>query len=171
MEKDLTILLDFDDVVTPTLEEVLKLHNKDNPNNKYTVEDIKSWSLPDGVSQYFKEVDFESISDKNDSIGAITALLAMPNVEVFIITASHPLNFIKKREWVSRNVPDFPLDNMILAVNKSVIKGDIFVDDAVHNLDTSIATNRILMDMPHNRECKCYRRINSLWELVYEIVK
>lgn len=170
MKKDVTILLDFDDVITPTLEEVLKLYNKVNPCNKYTVNDIKSWNLPNGVSQYFKYIDFENVSDKNDSINAITALLALPHVRVFIVTASHPLSFIKKREWVSRNIPDFPLDNMILAVNKSIIKGDVFVDDAIHNLDTSIATNRILMDMPHNRECGCYRRINSLWE-IYDLVK
>lgn len=166
-----TIALDFDDVITPTLEEALNIYNK-KYNKCIRTEDITSWDLNKEIVECFKEIDFSKIKCKFNSLIYIKELLLMTNV--IIVTASCPETYLKKYYWILNNLPEFNINNFICCSNKEYIDADILVDDREYNLDkfTDSSPNKkgILFCMPHNKNNKKYIKIHTLKTLV-EVMK
>ena len=59
--------------------------------------------------------------------------------------------FKNKYDFIRREFPRIPLENIIFTSSKHMIKADIQIDDKVSNLDSSIET-RILFPSYHNKE-------------------
>ena len=71
-----------------------------------------------------------------------------------------------------RYFPFIDWDHVIISSRKQMIRGDVLVDDAPHNLE-DFEGNRILMDAPHNRSCRAalknILRVHG-WQEVYDII-
>ena len=71
--------------------------------------------------------------------------------QVYIVTNSHYRTLIAKMENVLFNYfPFLSWDQVIIASHKQMIRGDVLVDDGIHNLIDGDYI-KILMDRPYNR--------------------
>lgn len=92
---------------------------------------------------------------------------------VYIVTATHHANFnIKMEQVLLKYFPYIKRTDVIVAYNKSMIRGDVRVDDGVHNLEGCEGL-KILIDMPHNRSYDA--ELNGIhrashWRDVYELI-
>lgn len=161
-----TLVCDFDDVIVPTLAEAVNLCNQENGTN-LTVEDFREWDVNkvyDGFGKYFYAIDFTKIEEKNNSIQHLKEL--SEDFEISIATASHVDKFKEKEKWIHENLPFIHKDNIMLVRNKAVLRGDVLVDDGIHNFGGDFSM-KCLYTTPANKEFNINAfRINSLDELV-----
>lgn len=171
------ILIDIDDTITNFCDVLLTDLNRIH-NTNYTKEDITSWNW---LSETFKEPwiplekeDFwNRIVVSQDAIDFIEELRKNKN-EVYLITAAFPNDTlgIKIRSTISFFNPELiNYHNIIVCYNKSVIEGDIRIDDGIHNLVNNNSIN-YLYNQPWNKniDIKKYKnliRINSFNQLKF----
>ena len=165
------ILIDIDDTITNfcdvLLEDLNKIYNKN-----YKREEVSSWSW---LSEHFekpwipleKEDFWNNIKVNQDAINFIENLRKNNN-EVYLVTAAFPNDTlgIKIRTTISFFNPELiNYHNIIVCYNKSVINGDIRIDDGIHNLINNESIN-FLYTQPWNknidtRKYKNLIRMNS----------
>jgi 5'-nucleotidase len=80
-----------------------------------------------------------------------------------------------KRAWLAQWFPKLNLRNLIAVQRKEIVRGDILIDDAPHNISAWIDTNRsaIIMDRPWNQDLICHDVIASRahnWDDVIDIL-
>lgn len=177
--KKLTILVDADDTIEYLLKAWMAILNE-RYNTSVQVSDITSWNLQDAFPSLTKEEVYaplreDSIWDKVEpnryAIHYIRKLIEDGH-DVYIVTATHYSTYKAKMEKVLlRHFPIRP-ENVIVAYNKGMIRGDVRVDDAVHNLEGYDGV-KILIDAPHNRDYNArahgVHRV-SWWGDVYKII-
>jgi 5'-nucleotidase len=92
--------------------------------------------------------------------------------ETYILTAAWPTDddcYIEKTRWIRNWLPFFNLRNLITTWNKSLIKGDVLVDDAPTFLE-SYNAETIAYDFPYNRNVKVTYRAQN-WKEVGKILR
>lgn len=143
----MVILLDFDDVVYPFLQEAIDICNKNN-KTEYKIDDIKGYfNIPKDIMECFKLVEYNG-SDKNNAI-YYTKKLCKKH-DVYILTASMHENLYEKINWIETYLPEIGWEKTIVGKNKQMIKGDVIIDDAWHNIIGHDAKYKFLYNMPHN---------------------
>lgn len=88
--------------------------------------------------------------------------------DVYILTCPWPTSkncIPEKIEWVKKNLPFFNLRNMIFSCNKSLLHGDVLIDDAPHYLNSNNAKTTIAFDYPYNRSCEADYRAATWLEI------
>jgi len=154
----LTILVDMDDTIEQLLQTwVRKLNEKYDRNVDY--EDILSWDIDDAYPGLTKEqvfsVPFEpgfwkTVEPIPGAAEALQRLIANGH-EVFIVTASYPESVPEKmNDLLFRYFPFLSWRNVIITAHKQMIRGDVLIDDGIHNLEGGDYT-KILMTAPHNK--------------------
>ena len=146
MTKKYRIWFDQDSVVYDLSSVWYALHNKDFPNHDLRVEDVDGWDTSAQCKKNNCAADIYSYfnypqvwSDGNilgDADKYIERYSADERLELgFLTTAANILSTPYKIEWLQNN---FPYVKDIVINYKSHIKhllrGDILVDDAIHNL-------------------------------------
>lgn len=166
------ILFDMDDVITNFLGSVIDIYNK-RKGTSFSIEEVRSWDLSENfdedIFQIFREDGFFlQLEEKNESTKVVRDLIESTRYDIFIITACNSAyELVEKVEWMRKFIPDFNLDRLISCKEKSIIRGDLIVDDKIDNLiECSPFMECILYDMPHNRECTSFQRIRNLQELL-----
>lgn len=146
MEKTI-LLLDSDGVMCDISKEWCKRYNEKYGDN-LTVEQFHgTWSgmekvvKPEcGVKVYdiIKEPGFfENLNPLEGAIEGLELLCKQNDIEPYILTAfsGHENIAYGKMKWYKKHCPFFNCDdNMILTHAKSLVHGDILVDDSVKNL-------------------------------------
>ena len=153
------ILIDIDDTISNFGEVLLKWLNLEN-NTNYKKEDIDNWEWfrekfndpwkPTEYKKFWKEVKIDK-----DAIKCIENL-AIKGHEVYLVTASFPSDTLgyKIRKTLSNfNKNLINRNNIIVCYNKGLIKGDIRIDDGIHNLYNDGSLN-ILYSQPWNQNFK-----------------
>lgn len=178
--KKLTILVDMDDTIEDLLHAWLGYLN-----NRYglhvTDEDVHDWDLtiayPSLTASQVYDVLYE-----DDMWRTVTPLpgaskymqkLLDDGHEIYIVTnANYQTLRTKMCEILFRFFPFMDWRHVIIATNKQMIKGDVLVDDAPHNL-VGGEYLKIMMDAPHNRNFDesqyGVQRVNA-WADVYSII-
>ncbi|MEG1563857.1 MAG: hypothetical protein RR365_09040 [Bacteroides sp.] len=93
--------------------------------------------------------------------------------QVCIVTASHYSVVNVKIEWLLAHYPFLSWEQVIIADNKQLIRGDVLVDDGPHNLIGG-RYEKILFDVPHNwhfDEKSIGATRAKSWEEVYETIR
>lgn len=93
--------------------------------------------------------------------------------EVYIVTSAHYKSVVHKVEKVLlKHFPYIPWERVIITSKKQMIKGDVLIDDAVHNLVNG-DYHKFLMNAPHNQsydeKADGMVRVSS-WEEIYELI-
>lgn len=116
-------------------------------------------------SKYFYLFDFSNAIEKNNSLKYIKELC--DNHDVYIATASHIDKFNQKYLWLLKHAPFIKEDNIMLIKDKSLLRGDIIVDDAPHNFGGDFKY-KFMYNSNHNINCdlKGVKRIDTLKEVV-----
>lgn len=157
MEK-LTLLVDMDDTIEDLLGAWLTYLNQKHGTN-VGKDDITQWDISAAFPSLSKQQVYEpillndfwkTVKPKDGAYDALEKMLADGH-SIYIVTASNHETLHTKMECVLfRYFPFLSWNNVIVTSNKQMIKGDILIDDGVHNLIGGEYVG-ILMDAPHNK--------------------
>ena len=155
---EMTILVDMDDTIEYLLQAWVQAIN-DQYGRDVSWESIDSWD----VSAAFPGLSREQVYEvpllpgfwKNVKPvpGAAEALQRFMEAghEVYIVTATPYQSVTEKMtDVLFRYFPFLSWKQLIVTSNKQMIRGDVLIDDGVHNLEGGDYI-RILMTAPHNR--------------------
>lgn len=181
----MVILVDMDDVLERLVEAWCRWLNEKH-GTAVQAQDVTHW----GIRKFFPTLtrsevfaplyidDFwATVRPRADAIEYIMKIHEDGD-EIYVVTASDYRTIKSKFDYVVRRYfPWISWDHMIIASNKQMIKGDILVDDGIHNL-VGGCYEKILMTAPHNQHIaldasnntKDIRRADS-WEDVYDIIQ
>lgn len=176
-----TILIDSDDTQTEFVEPLLQLYNNKYDDNIH-ISDITDWNIhkfiKEDCNNIFKEfVDYDFIMNSNpisNSIYVINRLHQKYNI-VFL-SAVFPTNVLARHDKLSSMFDWYNYaDNLIIATNKSLVHGDVLIDDRFSNHSSSVK-HSILFDRPWNEKYKLnsnmYRMDNwlEIEKKIYELL-
>ena len=177
---EMTILVDMDD----TIEQLLKAWIN-WINGKYgrsaTLDDITDWN----VQQPYPGLTRKQVYGVTYEPGFWKTVEPMPGAaeglkhlidaghEVFIVTAT-PYEHMREKmtEVLFKYFPFLTWDQVIITSRKQMIRGDVLIDDGIHNLEGGNYT-KIMFTAPHNRnydaEANGMIRVRT-WDEVVRII-
>ena len=177
----MTILIDMDDTIESLLKAWVSGVNKKYGRN-VSCEDVTSWD----VSSAFPGLTHEQVyavpleqgfwKTVEPIPGAAEAIQRFMDAghEVFIVTAT-PYESVteKMTEVLFRYFPFLTWKQLIITSRKQLIRGDVLIDDGVHNLEGGDYV-KILMTAPHNRnydaEANGMIRVQT-WAEIEEVIR
>lgn len=176
--RKLTILIDLDD----TLENLCEVWT-DVINEQFgthvVAKDIRTWDVgrvfagvdrEDIFAQLLKKELWERVRPLPGAVKCVEKLINDGH-DVYIVTASHPSSVGTKLDtFLFKYFPFIDWDHVIIASNKQMIRGDVMVDDAPHNLIGG-KYYRILKTAYHNMDynAKAHGMVRfDNWEDIYE---
>lgn len=157
-DKRLTILVDMDDTIEGLVDAWVRWLNTYNGTSVQR-NDITDWE----ITSFFPQLTAEEVYaplEVNDFWKTVRPFedaqkylqrLISDGHKVFIVTASDYRTLPSKMENVLfKYFPMFTWNDVIITSHKQLVKGDVLVDDGVHNL-LGGDYEKLLMDAPHNR--------------------
>lgn len=176
----MTILVDMDDVLEDLTGAWI-----DFLNNEYGTgvnrDTPREWEMDKSFPELTKaqvyaplyDPDFWNTVKPIPNAPAALERLIREGFDIYVVTASNYVTLQAKMDDVLfKYYPFLDWDNVIVTSNKQIIRGDILIDDAPHNLLDG-DYYKILMDAPHNRnfdaELFGIHRAHS-WKEIYRIV-
>ena len=167
------LLCDLDDVLNCFGDYWIPIYNEKSGDN-LTVDRITDWNLSRFVLPEWKEKIFSKEIVLQDGFFLNIPIkeyavefmeYCCQRLETYIVSASYPETVNDKAKWIMRNFPFFDIKRFIPCYDKFMIKGDLMVDDGVHNLETFDGLG-LLMDRPWNRRHNKHARFYDLREVV-----
>lgn len=161
MRKKATILIDMDDVLEDLLGAWVKALNE-KFGTSVAPSDVVTWELEpyfpgltrQDLYSVFRTPGFWlNLEPRPGAVDAVNKLLDL-NYDVKIVTAATPESAFEKSEWLKKWLPRIPWEDVIITSNKQLIRGDVLIDDGVHNLIGG-KYRKILVDRPHNQSFDC----------------
>ena len=155
--KKLRILVDMDDTIEYLLMAWIDCLNKRH-GASVNWQEIREWSIPavypmltrGQVFAPLLEDDFWKTVKPIDGAAEVLEWAIREGHEVYIVTASAYETIKSKMDNVLFHYfPFISWSNVIIASNKQMIRGDILIDDAPHNLVNGPYV-KVLMTAPHN---------------------
>ena len=157
------IICDIDNLINNLAEKTIEVYNSCT-NKDIQFSDITSYNfydcLPkedaDGIVSLFKKKSlWDSLKPLEGSQGGLKKLIKKGH-RVYLATATDPVNFEWKIDWLKQYFPFISEDNVIRIMDKSLLKADVIVDDCLDNLIGNFA-ERVVLDYPWNQnELKDY---------------
>lgn len=155
--KRLRILVDMDDTIEHLLMAWINCLNMRH-GKSVNWEDIREWSVPsvypdltrEQVYAPLLEDDFWKTVKPMEGAAEVLKWAIEQGHEIYIVTASAYETIKSKMENVLfRYFPFITWSNVIITSNKQMVRGDILIDDAPHNLINGSYV-KVLMTAPHN---------------------
>ena len=172
--KRILIGIDCDDVLNNLVKGILAEHQKQT-GRIIKEEDVLSWDFNEldiDKESVFPKIDPENLEPKLDNINALKELFDLENtyleVKTYIVSQCPIEKALPRINFIKKYLPDFDNKRFISIADKSLIKLDYLVDDALHNIEAcnKYGVKTFLLDMPYNRNIKVERRIYRLSEFV-----
>lgn len=158
MEKsDYVVLFDADDVLWDLLTPWVKELNKIS-KYQHNQEDIKQWNLKDSYPDLTEDQICSFLFDYrlwnnvkiNTSVAKAVKKLYVLGFNVYICSNTcYRTAKYKYEKLISKYYPFIDENHIIWCSNKQLIKGNILIDDAVHNLIGG-SYHKVLFNRPHN---------------------
>ena len=154
----MTILVDMDDTIECLLAAWVKVLNE-HYGRTVTTEDVTDWDVTKAYPGLAKEQVYGVLNEEgfwgrvDPMPGAAEALqrFIAKGHEVYIVTATAYESVPEKmRDLLFRWFPFISWGNVIIAARKQMIRADVLIDDAVHNM-VGGQYAKILVDAPYNR--------------------
>lgn len=176
----MTILVDADGVLENLTSELTALLNE-KYGTDVQFEQMREW----GFSKAFPELTYEQIFsaeleetlyDRIRPIGGapeyLKKLIDDGNTVYVVTSTPYEAVSLKIKKVMERFFPFLTWENFIIASRKQMIKGDVLIDDGIHNL-LGGDYRKILFDAPYNRdydaEANGMIRVSS-WEEIYKAI-
>jgi 5'-nucleotidase len=188
-----TILVDLDGVVVNYMGHVLlRLKTQPGVTERYpeildvNYEDISFW----GLGELFPNIEIKQLIDITKTLpemflgpepieGSLKALeIIASEFNVFLcsstFSAKHEADhvYLEKIQWVRRYLGSEWVDRVILTRDKTVVSGDILIDDKprISGINKNPSWQHVLFDQPWNREIEDLPRLVG-WDNPEQIVK
>lgn len=176
------LILDQDQVICKWVERVLEWYNEDY-GTSFTRDDVKDyWAMetilgPQGKPFLRSCMRYPRLYDYLDPVeGAVEGIKTLMDKghDIIIATAVPPSAYDAwggKVEWTRRNMPFFPIKNLMLAQRKDVIKGDLLLDDGPHNIKAWKKSGQyaVVFDCPWNQDVAGDQRVKN-WDEFIQLV-
>lgn len=152
------IVCDIDNICNNLTEKTLELYNS-RSGKSVQMSDLTTYNfadcLPkedaDAIISLFKEKKlWNSLTPIAGASNGLKTLIKQGH-RIYLATATDPINFAWKVEWIKKNFSFINADNIIRIMDKSLLKADIIIDDHLDNLVGNTAY-RICLDYPWNRD-------------------
>tara|TARA_B100001146_G_scaffold222761_1_gene235821 strand:+ start:32328 stop:32852 length:525 start_codon:yes stop_codon:yes gene_type:complete len=125
-------------------------------------------AFPNGKKHVYQKGFFRTIPVMNDAVDVMKQLSA--KYEIFIVSAAmeFPNSLFEKYEWLDEHFPFIHWKHRVFCGDKSVIQGDILIDDHFKNLDY-FSGKTYLFTQPHNSNAdpKAHERVAN-WKNIAE---
>lgn len=171
----MTILVDIDSTIT-NFGEMLLLANNQSYGTNYRYTDITSYDWFDQTfTSPWKPTEYRCFWNTVEvNPASVTALerWVRQGHKVLLVTASHFNNTLSYK--INKTIESFNPDlinerNVVIAQDKSVIMGDIMIDDCVDNL-INFSGVRICYAQPWNQDFKEVFRYNN-WNKIDSVIQ
>lgn len=155
----MVILIDADGVLENLTEEMLAYINE-RYGTAVKFEDIREWDLGKAFPTLTREQVYETELEENlyprlkpiEGAPEYVKRLIEDGHEVYVVTNTPYRAVVPKMEMVIKEYyPFLKWENFIITSNKQMIKGDILIDDGIHNLIGGDYKG-ILFDAPYNAQ-------------------
>ena len=162
------VLFDMDDVIVDFLGGLLENFNYKYGTN-FSKKDVDVWNLEHTLGSNVWGIMnepgfFLNLKPKGNSIEIIKRIIDN-GFDVLIVTACDPDAYKEKLEWIKHHMPYFNKGRLIPCSEKSVIWGDILIDDKIANLHNFAKIGfgeAVIFDMNHNKGNYPYKRFSDL---------
>ena len=171
------ILVDMDDVLADASERILEILNQKNnlslSKDFFEEKDFYDYVKSNNLKSYRDELNapgfFENLNVIPDSQEVLAEL--SEKHEVFIVSAAmeFPNSLKEKYDWMQIHFPFISWKNIMLCGDKSIVKGDILIDDHEKNL-VHFDGETILFDAIHNKKINNYKRISNWLDIKKHIL-
>lgn len=181
-KQKLTILVDMDDVLENLVECWIAELNL-RFGTAVSVDDVTTWNIAEVFPSLTPKQVFSPLYD-TDFWAKLSALpgaqeylkrLIDDGHKIRIVTASYYETLPAKMELLFREFPFLNWNDVIVAHDKKLIRGDVLIDDAIHNLEDA-PYNKLLFHRPYNKDydaaangmirvynwCDIYREIEKM---------
>ncbi len=176
----MTILVDMDDTIEQLLQAWVDGVNKQYSRN-VDYNEVTSWDVSAAFPGLTREQVYEipmqagfwqTVKPVPGAARALERLIEAGH-QVYIVTAT-PYDSVpeKMNDVLFKYFPFLNWNQLIITSNKQLIRGDVLIDDGIHNLEGGDFI-KILMTAPHNRlynaEDNGMIRVHS-WEEIEEVI-
>ena len=177
-KKKLKILCDIDGVVDDLVEQITNKYNEAY-NDNLTIEQITEYNMnlftkPECEDVFDEFCTPELILNMNPIEGAVEAITElMREHDFYFITSTIPENVGYKNSWLKEYFPLYTEKMLIVTYDKSVVPGDILIDDYADNLHSNVKLN-LLYNRPWNmgvQENANYKRVYDWNDILEQINK
>lgn len=176
----MTILVDADGVLENLPVEFPALLNE-KYGTDVQFEQMREWGFAKSFPKLTYEQIFsaeleETLYDRIRPIGGapeyLKKLIDDGNTVYVVTSTPYEAVSLKMKKVMERFFPFLTWENFIIASRKQMIKGDVLIDDGIHNL-LGGDYRKILFDAPYNRdydaEANGMIRVSS-WEEIYKAI-
>lgn len=169
--KKLVVILDWDNVMAPCTE--LACQKSTARGYPVDVKEVTMYSfknLPEDISKMlmdiFDEPDF--FDDQAPYPGAVEMVdeLLDAGHEVVISSAMKPGLMGIRSSQIAAFLPRLDPKNIMLGSRKDLLRGDLLLDDALYNIETSPARYPVVFNQPWNKDSEGYIRVSKYKEFV-----
>jgi len=170
------LIIDMDNVLNNMVYRMIDEFNR-TFNTHFSLKDVKEYRF---YSSFGIDLDVGHVFTKTmfNMPGFWSSLEPLPyaasvvkklvkNYDVYVATKPYPGSrncFAEKVDWLNRYFPFVGEEKLIFMHNKSLLKGDIIIDDHPDNLKDFKGTT-IVFDYPFNRDYKATYRVHSWIEI------
>lgn len=168
------IFVDMDDVIADTYGKHIEMYNQEF-NQTLALADIKSgevWhNVPEIHQSSIREHAlttgfFRDLKPIKDSISIMRDLCQKHEVYIASAATQFPNSLREKSDWLDEFFPFIDWQHRIMCGHKSILKGDLLIDDRTLNLDNFVGET-LLFSSPHNFHENGHERMNS-WSDIAE---
>ena len=167
----LRVGLDVDDTLYVCNEYALSLlREKYGDDPALSIHNIKSWGYQGDLSDeripYFSDPEF--VKNQPMYPGAQKLVHYLSKIaDVFFVTAVPPPCMSARAARLAEDFPEVPAGNLIFGSRKDIMRLDVLLDDAAHNISTSQASYPVLMRRPWNKNLSGLLSVNSFSDFLH----
>lgn len=180
MKKRLTVLVDMDQVLENFTEEWITALNE-RFGTEVDFNSLTEWNIYTAFPGH-SEKEIDEISFEDEFIRRLRPINGAVEYSKKLTDDGHLLYVVTSTDYrtvwgkfvhiILKYFPFIPWKNVIITANKKIIKGDVLVDDGIHNLEGG-EYRKILFSAPYNmwynaEENGMLRADN--WREVYELI-
>lgn len=165
------IVVDQDWVLAKLTKKWINHYNKEH-NDNLQIKDITDWDIckfvkpgaeKDMLNYLTIDGFYRDLEVVEFSVEVLEELSQY--YELFIATDPFgPYSMRDKYEWLLENFPMIKKENFIFTGNKSIIKGEYIIDDAVHHIE-HFEGEKLLFNAPYNVNEDRFTRVNNWKEI------
>lgn len=159
------LIIDFDDVICDNefvtcYNEFFHTNKKHSDFKGYFIDsEIKDLETKKAFGEYVIKRNFYKNAKIKD--GAIEAIRLLSKIYSVYICTAYYMDYVRnlcgtileqKYSFIVEHIPTFDMSKIIFTNSKSVINGDIMIDDNVNNLITNNACTKLLFTAEHNEK-------------------
>lgn len=178
--KRLTVLVDMDDTIESLLSAWVERLNR-SFGTDVKPDEVSEWDISKSFPTLTKEQVYSpllcddfwySVMPIDGASDALQQLIADGHRVLIVTTSAYQTLRTKMDVVLFGYFPFLTWNDVIITSHKQLVKGDVLVDDGVHNLEGGDYM-KVLMDAPHNRsydaEANGMVRVKS-WGEAYSVI-